>query len=732
MTYFQRLTQLFFFAAVLLLGSFGWSQSAPAYAEIQQWTAQAKQVEIIRDTYGVPHIYGKTDADVVFGLMYAQCEDDFNRVETNFLTAIGRLAEAQGTEGLYSDLRARLWMTDLEAQDQYNTAPAWLQELCQGWADGLNYYLYRHPEVKPRAINRFEPWMSLYFTEGSIGGDIERVSLKSLAAFYENAPEPLAVHQPKARDTQEPAGSNGIALSGDKTSSGYPMLLINPHTSFYFRGEAHMVSETGLNAYGAITWGQFFIYQGFNEQMGWMHTSTYVDVMDEYIEEIVPTEQGLTYRYGHEWRPVIVDTVSIRVKQADGSLKTLDFPRYKTHHGPITHTLDGRWTATSMMWRPVDALAQSYLRTKQENYEDFVAVMQARTNASNNTVYADQSGNIAYFHGNFVPKRNPAFDFSAPQKGSDPQTDWQGLHPIEELIFLKNPSVGWVQNCNSTPYTAAAEDSPRPEDYAPYMATADENFRAIHAQQLLAQADKLDLDGLIQLGYDPYLPAMAALIPGLVQSLEALKETDPRFAEAASILGAWDFTTSAASVPMTLGHYYGTAVLQKGVNPIADSSQMDFLSYFGTQSPEQERVDLMKGVLDQLTQDFGDWRMPWGQVNRYQRLDGEIRQAFDDDAPSLAIGHASGIWGALAAYGARYFNNTKKIYGTRGNSFVAVVEFGPKVKPKSLLAGGQSSDPNSTHFRDQEEMYAQGKFKEVPFYREAVEANAQRKYHPGF
>ncbi|MEY3600746.1 MAG: hypothetical protein RLZZ463_1523 [Bacteroidota bacterium] len=358
--------------------------------------------------------------------------------------------------------------------------------------------------------------------------------------------------------------------------------------------------------------------------------------------------------------------------------------------------------------------------------------MQARTNASNNTVYADQSGNIAYFHGNFVPKRNPAFDFSAPQKGSDPQTDWQGLHPIEELIFLKNPSVGWVQNCNSTPYTAAAEDSPRPEDYAPYMATADENFRAIHAQQLLAQADKLDLDGLIQLGYDPYLPAMAALIPGLVQSLEALKETDPRFAEAASILGAWDFTTSAASVPMTLGHYYGTAVLQKGVNPLADSSQMDFLSYFGTQSPAQERVDLMKGVLDQLTQDFGDWRMPWGQVNRYQRLDGGIRQAFDDDAPSLAIGHASGIWGALAAYGARYFNNTKKIYGTRGNSFVAVVEFGPKVKAKSLLAGGQSSDPNSPHFRDQEEMYAQGKFKEVPFYREAVEASAQRKYHPGF
>lgn len=159
---------------------------------------------------------------------------------------------------------------------------------------------------------------------------------------------------------------------------------------------------------------------------------------------------------------------------------------------------------------------------------------------------------------------------------------------------------------------------------------------------------------------------------------------------------------------------------------------MEFLTYFGTHSPAQERVDILKGVLDQLTLDFGDWRMPWGQVNRYQRLDGGIRQAFDDNAPSLPIGHASGIWGALAAYGARYFNNTKKIYGTRGNSFVAVVEFGPRVRAKSLLAGGQSSDPNSPHFRDQEQMYAQGIFKEVPFYREAVEASAQRTYHPGF
>ncbi|MGB3466571.1 MAG: penicillin acylase family protein, partial [Cyclobacteriaceae bacterium] len=307
---------------LLLVLSFGCAENDPAddkAREINEWEQQAENVTIMRDGYGVAHIYGKSDADAVFGLMYAQCEDDFKRVERNYVWAIGRLAEVEGEEALYSDLRARLYMTEDEAKKHYQQSPAWLKKLCIAWADGINYFLYKNKEVKPDLLTRFEPWMTMYFTEGSIGGDIERVSTRNIKSFYEEG-QSLALNdrgRGLVEDSlfDEPKGSNGFAIHGDLTQSGNAMLLINPHTSFYFRGEYHMVSEEGLNAYGAITWGQFFIYQGFNEKTGWMHTSTYTDVIDEYIEDITQEDGKLVYTYGDEKRAVDTLTISLSYKE---------------------------------------------------------------------------------------------------------------------------------------------------------------------------------------------------------------------------------------------------------------------------------------------------------------------------------------------------------------------------------------------------------------------------------
>ena len=258
--------------------------------EVARWDAHAANVEIIRDDFGVPHIYGKTDADAVFGMLYAQCEDDFPRVERNYYWAIGRLAEVEGEGAIYSDLRARLYMTIDEAKEAYEGAPEWLKELCDAYADGINYYLSTHPEVKPKLLTHFEPWYPMFFSEGSIGGDIESVSTRKIESFYSQDKAIAAIDwanfEEKIDYEKEPVGSNGFAIAGDHTASGDAMLLINPHTSFYFRGESQVVSEEGLNAYGATTWGQFFIYQGFNENTGWMHTSTRLDFMDEFIEEV--------------------------------------------------------------------------------------------------------------------------------------------------------------------------------------------------------------------------------------------------------------------------------------------------------------------------------------------------------------------------------------------------------------------------------------------------------------
>jgi acyl-homoserine-lactone acylase len=628
-----------------------------------------------------------------------------------------------------------MFMTQEEAIEAYEQAPDWLQKLCNAFADGVNYYLHTHPEVNPRLLTHFEPWMPFYFSEGSIGGDIERVSTSKIKALYEGGTQLALAEDQLAEERyspfslyEEPAGSNGIALNGDMTESGNAMLLINPHTSFFFRGEMHVVSEEGLNAYGAVTWGQFFIYQGFNEKTGWMHTSTYTDVIDEYVETVRHTQTGKEYKYGEKWLAIDSIQEAFSLKTEEGlQQKTLTL--YRTHHGPITHKIDDQLTATALMWSPAKALKQSFVRTKQSNYEGFNQMMQLKTNSSNNTVYADADKNIAYWHGNFIPVRDTRFDFAKPVDGSNPDTDWKGLHELEDHITLLNPSTHWLQNCNSTPFTAAGLDSPRPEDYPYYMSTAPENFRGVHAISLLEQTQKHSLESLIDLAYDSYLPAFEALIPGLLRSFDGTPDAD--LTEEIELLRNWDFRTSAASKAMTLAHFYGTALYQKAPS-LKGYSPMELMHYWGQSAELSElRREVFAEAVSELRRDFGSSLIEWAEVNRYQRLDASIFQAFNDSLPSVGIGHASGRWGALAAYGARYTNNTKKIYGTRGNSFVAAVEFGEKLRAKSLLAGGQSSDVNSRHFDDQVELYAAGLFKEVPFYREDVLKRAIETYRPG-
>ncbi|HSG91187.1 MAG TPA: penicillin acylase family protein [Pseudomonadales bacterium] len=716
--------------------------------ELARLQAIAERVTIIRDDFGVPHIYAKTDADAVFGLLYAQAEDDFARVERNYVWAIGRLAEVQGQEALYSDLRARLFMSRAEAEAAYAAAPDWLRTLCDSFADGLNYYLATHPDVEPALLTHFEPWMPFYFFEGSIGGDIEQIPTAGIEAFYSQGraveseiPDvAVAARSTRAPATQqiaaamdvraftEPSGSNGFAIAGSRTRSGDAMLLINPHTSFFFRGEVHVVSEEGLNAYGAVTWGQFFVYQGFNEDTGWMHTSTYVDFMDEFVEDVVRDAGALKYVYGDEMRPVQIDEVTLKVREGDGFVERT-FPTYRTHHGPVTHALDGNWVATRINWDPVNALRQSYLRMKNMDYTEFRAMMDIRTNSSNNTVYADSSGNIAYFHGNFIPRRDPALDFSQPVQGSDPGTDWLGLHTVDETIHLLNPPNGWIQNTNSTPFSAAGEYSPKREDYPVYMAPDDQNFRAVHAVQVLDDAGDLTLDSLVELAYDPYLPGLAALADGIVEAWDA-SNGDPALAGAIEALRAWDRRVAMDSVAMSLAHFYGVDMLEKVEAP-ADLIYMDRVDWLGRSSAPEERLAVFAGTVARLTEDFGTWETPWGEINRYQRLNGAIDQTFDDARPSIAVPMASGRWGALASFGAPRTEGNARIYGRYGNSFVAVVEFGDKVKAKTILAGGQSGDPASPHFADQAQPYADREFKDAAFYREDVEARATRTYHPG-
>ena len=715
------------------------ASAAASAVEAARWAATAQRVTILRDSWGIPHVFGKSDADAVFGLLYAQAEDDFNRIELNYINALGRLAEVEGEKELWRDLRMKLYITPQAMQAKYAASPAWLRELMVGFADGLNFYLARHPEVKPKLITHFEPWMALAFSEGSIGGDIESIDLKQLEAFYgqpQNGATPsmavaLASPADKGFDP-EPRGSNGFAIAPARSASGHALLLINPHTSFYFRPEVHVVSEQGLNAYGAVTWGQFFVYQGFNERAGWMHTSGGGDVIDEYLETVVEKKGKWYYRYEGAWKPLRAVRVELPYKTPAGmARKTVT--AWFSHHGPVVRQLDGKWVSVRMMDEPLKALTQSFSRTKAGNYAAFRDTMQLRTNSSNNTVYADADGTIAYFHGNFIPRRNPAIDFTHPVDGSTAATEWQGLHTIDDTITLKNPASGYILNTNNWPFASSGASSPRQADFPRYMWALPENARGVHAIKVLKDQGHFTLDSLIATAYDSYLTEFEPLIPKLVADWEALAPTDPlkiQLAPQVAALRNWNLRFAVDSVPTSVAVYWGQQMIAAAA-PAARAQEIPVADFIISGIGAAERLQALARATAKLSTDFGSWQTPWGAINRFQRLSGDVEQKYDDSKPSWPVPFASATWGSLAAFGMSAKQTTKRIYGDRGNSFVAVVEFGPKLKARSILAGGESADPASKHFTDQAEMYSKGEFKEVLFYREDIEKNLERKYHPG-
>ncbi|MBI2536937.1 MAG: acylase [Gemmatimonadetes bacterium] len=720
---------------VLLLAA-ACAACAPEDREVAAWERQAQNVTIIRDDWGIAHIYGKTDADAVFGLIYAQAEDDFHRVETNYLNAMGRLAEAEGEAEVYRDLRMKLFIDPDALKAQYATSPEWLRQLMDAWAAGLNYYLYKNPRVTPRVIKRFEAWMALSFTEGSIGGDIERVNLRELEAFYRNRSQARA--QAPAEEGEEgelvaePAGSNGFAIAPSNSASGHALLWINPHTSFFFRAELQMTSDEGLNAYGAVTWGQFFVYQGFNETAGWMHTSSGVDNIDEYAETVVKRGDSLFYRYGREERRLVATTIAVPY-QTDAGMARREFTAYRTHHGPIVREAGGKWISVRLMQEPVKALTQSYTRTKARTYREFRETMELHTNSSNNTVFADAEGNIAYFHANFVPKRDPRFDWTRPVDGSNPATEWRGLHSIDESPNVLNPANGWIQNTNNWPYSAAGANSPKRADYPAYMERGGENARGIHAIRVLENRTDFTVDSLIAAAFDSYLPPFEGLIPSLLRGYDQTPVSSPlksQLAEQIAALRAWDSRWSAASVPTALAIFWGDELSQR-VSADARRAGMPVFQYMATRTAPRQQLEALAAASKKLTDDFGTWKTPWGEINRFQRLTGDIVQPFNDSGPSIPVGFTSSRWGSLAAFGARAYRQTKKWYGTSGNSFVAAVEFGDSVRARAITAGGQSGDPASPHFNDQAMRYSTGDLRDVYFYRSQLEGHVEREYRPG-
>ncbi len=737
----KKIVWLSFF--ILSIAGTGCAQSF-SNAEISSWQKQANDVTIIRDNFGIPHIYGKTDADAVFGLMYAQCEDDFKRVERNYIDKLGLVSLIEGEKELSFDLLNRILFDSADAVNDYNKAPAWMQKLCKAFADGINYYLYKHSTVKPALLTCFKPWYPFLWTDGSINAiNTADITEKEFSEFYLQGKNFSSFQKNNYEEIL--TGSNGFAIAPKISNSGNAMLYINPHVTFYFRPEVHMTSEEGLNVYGAVTWGQFFIYQGFNEHCGWMHTSSDVDAADTYIERLSKKDNGWVYQYENSVRPVTEKKIELRYRTDDGSLSAKTITVLFTHHGPIMANRNGQVLSLRADNRIADGLMQCWLRNKANSFADFKKTLELRGNISNNTVYADAEGNIAYWHGNRIPARDRSYDWSKAVDGTIAATEWKSQHLVSEIVQSINPPNGWLQNCNSTPFTVAGINSPKQftesgeQNYPAYMAPDGENFRSVNAVRVLSEENKYTIDKLVKAGYDTRLAAFEILIPALVSAFEKnVSGNESLYAplkEPISVLKNWDYRCNENSVATTLAVEWGEKLLP-AINRVKlpDVERDDFVDKtkkFVATAPADSLIRPLIATIYKLQSRFGKWQTPWGEVNRFQRISSDIENKFDDRKESIPVGFVSSTWGMLPSYSSKTFPGTRKRYGVNGNSFICAVEFGKKVKARSLLAGGQSGDENSKHFFDQGLMYSKGQFKDVLFYKEDVMMHVEKKYHPG-
>ncbi len=701
--------------AIVLLA--GLCQGAVLHAQedtSSRWEQVARSVTIYRDPWGVPHIFGPTDSSVVFGHLYAQAEDNFWQVEENFILATGRGAEVHGEKSLPEDILVRALEIRRLSIEEYERSSPSLRKLCDAFAGGLNYFLEKNPGIKPRLLKRFEPWHVFAFCRYGL---YVQFVLRKAGVRGRDAQGALQELPP-----ENSQGSNMWALAPSRSTTGHALLFINPHQPFFGAGqfyEAHLHSEEGLNISGASFFGSLMPTLGHNEKLGWSHTVNYPDIADLYVETFDRPGKPLEYRWGKGYRKAREWSEELKVDTPEG-MRTRRFLFRKTHHGPIVGSRGGKPTTLRLArFEEGGQIAQWYAMSRSSSMAEFRKAVSRLAIPMFNVMYADREGNIFYLYNAAVPRRAAGFNWSEPVDGSDPRTEWKGYHPIEELPQLLNPPGGFLQNCNQTPFKTTNGNNPRPEDFPAYMVTEKDNPRGKISRRLLSRPDSFSLDSLCEAAFDTTVLVAEESIPGIVRAWEGIRRTEKRRAKRLEApvaeLKNWDRVARIDSTAMTL---------------FAIWAELGKFKLDPRKDPRGALRNLHKAVTG-LRWYFGTWHVPWGEINRLQRVPPGSSIKFSDSEPSLPIAGGPGWLGMVFNFYARREEGQKKRYGVAGHSYVSVVSFGPATRARSILVFGQNADPASLHYFDQAKLYAQKKFKPALFTREEIEKNSKRVYHPG-
>lgn len=727
----------------------------------------AKSVTIYRDKWGVPHVYGPTDYSVMFGFMYAQAEDNFWQIEDSYIQSIGRAAEAYGENAVLSANAGRSLESDLInrqleinrlAQADYAKLSKQAKDICDAAADGLNYFLEKNPQVKPTLITKFEPWHLLAFNRfaqyqlfifrrlglrpNELRASVQEVGAKTAGRsdgeIEENRNKTLIAGSPvdafmSDENAAAQIGSNTWAISPKKSATGKAMLLVNPHQPFFGPGqwiEGHVHSDSGWNMSGASFPGSPFPTLGHNDNLGWSHTVNAPDVIDAWEEKFDDASNPLNYKYGNGYRASTEWSDTIKVK-TDAGMVERTFKMRKTHHGPVMAIRDGKPLAVRMAaWENAGgALEQRYLMTKAKNLKEFKAAMSGLKVPMFNTMYADREGNIFYIYYGAVPKRDQKYDWSKFVDGSDPGTEWQGYHPLEELPQITNPASGFAQNCNATPLLAAGEElgkdgNPDGAKFPAYMVTEKDNPRSRISRRVLSERAKFTYEDWTKAAYDTRVIEAERLIPQLAAEFDKFKAADAakaeKLAEVIAALKAWNAVSTVESVPMTVFTLWAYTRTQSQAQQLTK----------GRPYPE---VDVLDYVISDLAKKWGTWKVKWGDLMRIQRVHTSgVIEPFSDTKPSFPVAGGPGDpVGIVFNFYAPEARGQKQRFGIAGHSFYSVIEFGQKPQARSVLQFGQSADPKSKHYFDQAELFSKMQFKPAWFTLEEIKANLETSYRPG-
>ena len=672
-----------------------------------------RMVTIYRDTYGVPHVFGSTDASTVFGFAYAQAEDNFWRVEENFILALGRASELYGERSLNDDRLNHALEIPRLAREEYARLDPKMRALCDAFAAGFNYYLARHTEVRPRLLTKVEPWYTLAFIRFNY--------FQNGFARDRNLPREVQTAEID-RALADNVGSNGWVIAPAKSKTGHAMLLINPHLPFFGPGqvyEGHVHSDEGWNFTGYTRFGFPFPYVGHNADLGWVSTDNAADLEDVYAETFDDPARPLAYRYGAGHRLATERVEEIRVKTATG-FEVKSFKMIKTHHGPVVAKVDGKLMAIRMARFEEDGwLREWYDMTRARTLSQFKAALQPQKMLFGNVMYADTQGNIYYLYNGAVPRRDPKFDWTKALDGSDPATEWQGFHTIDELPQLTNPRTGWMQNCNTTPFLLTSEGNPDPARFPKYMVQEGDNPRGRIARRILSTAAPWTFESWTRTAFDTRVLMADELLPIWLPDLkEHVKGPDENLRNlrtAYNLLSAWDHRATNDSVAMTIFNRWRERIGRITQTPVT----------------AEARAAALTEALNGLVERFGKWQVTWGELNRLQRRDESQGEQFDDARPSLPIPGVGGNDGAVFTFAAGPAPGQKRFYGVAGATYVSVVEFGPTVRALSIHTFGSSGDAKSRHYTDQAELYARGEFKPAWFTLKEIRANLEASYHPG-